>query len=330
MRRREFIAGLGGAAALAMPRVGRTQQSERVRRIGVLWPTPESDPAFQPNRATFLGELRKLGWVDGRNIRIDSRFGGGDGSRIRALAEELVATAPEVIVSVGTTGTIAFQQLTRTIPIVFADLPDPIASGLITSLARPRGNITGFARYEQPLVAKQLELLKRIAPRVARVAMVYDPANPNWPGYLAELKAAALSIGAQMSEVAIREAADIEPALDKFAHEPNGGLIVKGGPIISRDRARIIARAAQHGLPAVYEFRYYVPDGGLASYGVSALDHYRGAAGYVDRILKGEKPGDLPVQFSTKTELVINNRTAAALGLDVPEPLLATADEVIE
>jgi putative tryptophan/tyrosine transport system substrate-binding protein len=212
-------------------------------------------------------ELRKLGWVEGRNIRIDHRFGDGDGSRIRILAAELVATAPEAIVVGGTPGAIALQQSTRTIPIVFMNLPDPIANGLVPSIARPGGNITGFAQYEQSIAAKLLELLKQIAPRVTRVALVYDPANSNWPGYLAELEAAAPSLGVQVSGVALRDAVEIEPAIDAFAREPNGGLVVKASPILNREHARLLARATHHGLPAVYEYRTEVAAGGLASYG---------------------------------------------------------------
>jgi putative ABC transport system substrate-binding protein len=329
MKRRDFITLLGASAA-AWPHAARAQQGERMRRIGWLSPSAENDPALPPNRAAFLVELRKRGWVDGRNIRIDNRFGGGDGSRIRILAAELVATAPEVIVVSGTPGAIALQQSTRTIPIVFMNLPDPIANGLVTSIARPGGNITGFAQYEQSIAAKLLELLKQIAPRVTRVALVYDPANSNWSGYLAELEAAAPSLGVQMSGVALRDAVEIEPAIDAFAREPNGGLVVKASPILNRERARLNARATHHGLPAVYEYRSDVAAGGLASYGADPLELYRGAAGYVDRILKGERAGDLPVQFSTRLELAINTTTAKALGLEVPLALLIRADELIE
>jgi putative ABC transport system substrate-binding protein len=328
MRRREFIAGLAGA--VAWPLAARAQQGERMRRIGWLTPVAENDPFQQQLRAAFLMELRKLGWVNGRNIRIDNRFGDGDGSRIRILAAELVATAPEVIIVSGTPGAIALQQSTRTIPIVFMNIPDPIANGLVTSITRPGGNITGFAQNERSIAAKLLELLKQIAPRVTRVALVYDPANSNWPGYLAELEAAAPSLGVQVSGVAVRDAVEIEPAIDAFAREPNGGLVVKASPILNRERARLIARATHHGLPAVYEYRHDVAAGGLASYGADPLELYRGAAGYLGRILKGERVGDLPVQFSTRFELVINLKTAKALGLTVPESLLVRADEVIE
>jgi putative ABC transport system substrate-binding protein len=327
LHRRYFLLG---ASAAAWPLAARAQQSERMRRIGWLMPLAENDPFQQPLHAAFLVELRKLGWVNGRNIRIDHRFGDGDGSRIRILAAELVATAPEAIVVNGTPAAIALQQSTRTIPIVFMNLPDPIATGLVTSIARPGGNITGFARYEQSIAAKLLELLKQIAPRVTRVALVYDPANSNWPGYLAELEAAAPSLGVQVSGVALRDAVEIEPAIDAFAREPNGGLVVKGSPIPIRESARLIARATQHGLPAVYEYRYDVAAGGLASYGADSLELFRGAAGYLDRILKGERVGDLPVQFSTRFELAINTTTAKALGLEVPLALLIRADELIE
>jgi putative ABC transport system substrate-binding protein len=259
MRRREFIAGLGTAAA--WPLATRAQQDERVRRIGWLSPGGENDPAGQSLNAAFLVGLRKLGWVDGRNIRIDHRFGGGDGSRIRILAAELVATAPELIVVSGTPATIAIQQSTHTIPIVFMNLSDPIALGLVTSIARPGGNITGFARHEESIAAKLLELLKQIAPRVTRVALVYDPANSNSPGYLAELEAAAPSLGVQVSGVALRDAVEIEPAIDAFTREPNGGLVVKASPMLNRERVRLLARATHRGLPAVYEYRYDVAAG---------------------------------------------------------------------
>jgi putative ABC transport system substrate-binding protein len=329
MRRREFITLLGGAAA-AWPLAAGAQQGERMRQIGWLMPLAENDPFQQPQHAAFLVELRKLGWVNGRNIRIDNRFGDGDSSRIRILAAELVATAPEVIIVSGTPAAIALQQSTRTIPIVFMNIPDPIANGLVTSITRPGGNITGFAQYEQSIAAKLLELLKQIAPRVTRVALVYDPANSNWPGYLAELEAAATSLGVQVSGVALRDAVEIEPAIDAFAREPNGGLVVKASPIPIRESARLIARATQRGLPAVYEHRYDVAAGGLASYGVDTLELCRGAAGYLGRILKGERVGDLPVQFSTRFELAINTTTAKALGLEVPLALLIRADELLE
>jgi putative ABC transport system substrate-binding protein len=323
LRRRDFIAGLGGAAV--WPFAAGAQQPERMRRIGVLLPY-----LSEAINATFRGELRKLGWVDARNLRIDSRDAGGDGSRLRTYAAELVAMAPEVILAAGTPAAIALQQQTGTIPIVFATVADPIVNGLVTSVARPGGNITGFANNEQTIAAKYLELLKQIAPRVTRVAFVYDPANPNWSGSLAVLKAAAPLLGVQLSEAALREVGDIERTIDAFAREGNGGLIVKASPIPNLYRTRLIARAAQHSLPAVYEFRTFVAAGGLLSYGIDPDEPYRGAAGYVDRILRGEKPGDLPVQFPTKFEMVLNLKTAKALGLTVPPTLFALADEVIE
>jgi putative ABC transport system substrate-binding protein len=241
-----------------------------------------------------------------------------------------MAMAPELILACGTPSAVALRQMTSTIPIVFANLPDPLANGLVTNLARPGGNITGFAQYEQSVARKLLELLKQIAPRVTRVAFVYDPTNANWPGYLAELEAAAALLGMQVSEAPLREPADIERIIDAFAREPNGGLIVKSGPIPNLNRKRLNNRAAQRGLPAVYEYRYFVADGGLASYGTDPNESYRGAAGYVDRILRGEKPGDLPVQFAIKFELVINSGTARGLGLEIPLGLLIRADELIE
>jgi putative ABC transport system substrate-binding protein len=328
MRRREFIAGLGSAAA--WPSAARAQQPERVRRIGVLTPFAESDPAARGYVTLFRETLRKLGWVEGRNIRIDYRWGAGNGNRIRAYAEELVELASEVIFVGGSPGVAALKQMTRTTPIVFADVPDPIANGFVISLARPGGNITGFAQYEQSIVRKLLELLKQLAPRVARVAFIYDPANPNWSGYLAELETVAPSLGVRVSPAPVRDPVEIDLAIEAFAREPGGGVIAKASPTVNVHRQVLIARAAQHNLPAVYEFRYFVAEGGLASYGIDSTQLYRGAAGYVDRILKGDKPGDLPVQFATKFELVINTATAKALGLDLPTALLIGADELIE
>ena len=328
LRRREFIAAVAGAGA--WPIAASAQQRQRIRGIGVMSPNAENDPATQAQIATFRAEFRKLGWVEGRNIRIDYRWGSGDAARVRPLAAELMAIAPDVIVANGTTAAVAFQQMTRTIPIVFVNVPDPLANGLVTSLPHPGGNITGFANNEQLVAVKLLELLKQIAPRVTRVAFVYDSMNPNGPGYLAVLQAAAPSLGMQVSEAPLREAADIERTIDAFAREPDGGLIVKSSPILNVHRERLINSAAHRSLPAVYEFRFFVVDGGLASYGTDNNEGYRGAAGYVDRILKGDRPGDLPVQFATKIELVINTRTAKALGLEVPLALLIRADELIE
>src|SRR5262249_4114226 len=287
-------------------------------RIGMVSPNTERDPIGRSNLAVLYEALRKLGWVDGRNIRIDVRWGEGDGARIRQQVMELVATAPEMIVAIGTPAAVALKQMTSTIPVVFVNVPDPIANGLVASIARPGGNITGFASYEQSIAAKQLELLKQIAPRVTRVAFMYDPANSNWSGFLAELRAAVPSLGVQVLEAPVREADDIERRIDALASEPDGGLLVKSSPIPNRERARVIARAADRKLPSVFEIRDNVAQGGLASYGVELVELYRGAAGYVDRILKGDRPGDLPVQFSTKIELVINTKTAKALGLEAP------------
>ena len=329
MRRREFIAGLAGSAAAAL--AARAQQPDRMRRIGVLFGgLAETDPEGQARVAAFREGLQKLGWTEGRNVRIATRWAAGDADRLRAYAAELVAIAPDAILAGGTPALAALQQATRTVPIVFAQVGDPVGLGFVSSLARPGGNITGFAPYEFAIGVKWLELLKQIAPRVTRVAFMYDPANPAWAGYLAELEAAASSFGVRVSGAAVHNAAEIERAVDALAREPNGGLIAMTTPAVQAHRESIIALSARHRLPAVYGYRFFVTSGGLASYGIDNIDLYRGAASYVDRVLKGEKPGELPVQFATKFELVINLKTAKALGLDVPITLLARTDEVIE
>jgi putative tryptophan/tyrosine transport system substrate-binding protein len=329
MRRREFITILGGAAS--WPLSARAQQPVRVRRIGVLiGGGSESDPEFVSRVAAFRDGLQRLGWADGRNVSIDYRWAAGDPNRLRANAAELVGMAPDAIFSGGTAALAALHQATRTVPIVFAQVADPVAQGFVTSLARPVGNITGFALYENGVAAKHLELLKQIAPLVARAVFMYDPVNPAWPGYLREIEAAAPSLGVRVSGAAVHNAADIEQTFDALAHGPNGGLIALTSPIVQSHRELIIALAARHRLPAVYGYRFFVADGGLASYGVDNIELYGRAAAYVDRILKGEKPGDLPVQFSTKFELVINLKTAKALGLDIAATFLLRADELIE
>jgi ABC-type uncharacterized transport system substrate-binding protein len=329
LKRRDFISLLSGAAA-AWPLTARAQQPDRMRRIGVLMVLAESDPEGQAYVAAFQEGLQKLGWTDDRNVRIDTRWGAGEPDRLRAYAAELVGLKPDVIAAGATSALAALQQLTPTIPIVFAQVSDPVHSGFVASLVHPGGNITGFALYEYAMALKWLELLKQIAPRVDRVAVIYDPANIAAAGQLREIETGAPSFGVRLSAFPVRDAGEIERAVEAFAPEPNGGLIVLPNPVTTVHRELIIALAAKHRLPAVYAYRVHVTSGGLASYGVDIRDLYRRAASYVDRILKGEKPADLPVQFATNFVMVINLKTAKALGLDPPISLLARTDEVIE
>jgi putative ABC transport system substrate-binding protein len=329
MRRREFITLLGGAAA-AWPLAARAQ-ADRVRRVGVLVSgTTANDPEIPDRIAAFLQGMQQLGWTDGRNIRIDIREGGGNPDTIRKYAAELAALAPDVILSTGGATMSAMLQATRTVPIVFVIVPDPVGSGFVDSLARPGGNATGFMQFEYSLTGKWLELLKQIAPNVTRVAVLRDPAIVSGIGQFAVIQSVAPSIGVDVNAINLRDAGEIERGVTAFARSANGGLILTSSALSARHRELIIALAARYKLPAVYSRRYFVTSGGLISYGVDFLDQYRLAAGYVDRILKGEKPADLPVQTPTKYELVINHKTAKALGLDVPPTLLARADEVIE
>jgi putative ABC transport system substrate-binding protein len=327
VKRREFITLLGGAAA--WPTLARAQQ-ERIRRVGVLLPLPENNPEVKARLAAFRQGFENLGWTEGRNIHIEYRWTADDPERARVYAAELVRLNPDVIFGAPTSIAATLQRETRTVPIVFAQIADPVGAGLVASLARPGGNITGFGHFEFPIGAKWLELLKQIAPNVTRVAVVYDPANPASTGYLPMMEAAARALAVRIHPTAVRNGAEIEQAVEGLAREPNGGLIAIPGPIMGTQRKLIISLANQHRLPSVYAFRYHPVGGGLASYGVDLIDLYRRAAGYVDRILKGEKPADLPVQAPTKFELVINLKSATALGLTVPQALLATADEVIE
>jgi putative tryptophan/tyrosine transport system substrate-binding protein len=329
LKRRDFITLLGGAAA-AWPLAARAQQGQRMRRIGVLNSLAADDQEGQARLTAFVQELQQLGWADGRNVRIDYRWGAGDAERHRQVAAELVALGPDVILAFGTAGVATLQQTTRSIPIVFAQVADPVAAGFVDSLARPGGNETGFTVYEYGLSAKWLELLKQIAPGVTRVAVVRDPSLAVGLGSLAAVQSVAPSLGMELRPVGVRDAHEIERAIATFAREANGGLIVAGGASSAIHRDRIIALAAQHRLPAVYPYRYYISAGGLISYGPNTIELYRRAASYVDRILKGEKPADLPVQAPVKYETVINLKTARALGLEVPPTLLARADEVIE
>jgi putative ABC transport system substrate-binding protein len=329
MKRREFIALLVGATA--WPLAARAQQPGGMRRIGVLMASAADDSENQARMAAFLQGLAQLGWTDGRNIRIDTRWATTNPDDLRRHATELVALAPDVLVAASGTTTVApLLQATRTVPIVFVVVIDPVGAGFVASLARPGGNATGFLMFEYGLSGKWLELLKQIAPGVTRAAVLRDPAIASGIGQFAAIQAVAPSLGVELSAVDARDAPEIERAVTAFARSGNGGLIVTASPEATRHRDLIITLAARHRLPAVYPNRYYAADGGLISYGPDMLDQYRRAAGYVDRILKGEKPADLPVQAPTRYELVINLKTAKALGLDIPTTVLSRADEVIE
>ena len=328
MRRREFITLLGGAA-VAWPLTARAQQPERMRRIGVLAPTAPDDAEAQTRFAALRQGLQRFGWIEGRNLQIDARWGAGDAGAIGSAATELAALAPDVIVASGSAAA-AILQATRTVPIVFVSVPDPVGSGFVESLAQPGGNATGFIMFEYGLSAKWLELLKEIAPSVTRAAVLRDPAIVAGIGQFAVIQSAAPSVGVDVSAINMRDGAEIERAVTAFARRPNGGLILAASALAAIHRDLVVSLAARYKLPAVYITRYFVAGGGLVSYGPDFVDQYRRAAEYVDRILKGEKPADLPVQAPTQYELVINLKTAKALGLDVPETLLARADEVIE
>jgi putative ABC transport system substrate-binding protein len=327
--RRKFLATLGGAAA-AWPLAARAQQGERVRRIGVLHALAADDPEGQARLTAFVQGLQELGWTDGRNVRIDYRWAGGDAERSRRYAAELVALAPDVILAAGAAVVPSLLQATRTVPIVFTQTPDPVGAGFVISLARPGGNVTGFTIFEYGISAKWLELLKEIAPRVTRAAVIRDAAIASGTGQWGALQSVAPSFGVELSPVNMLDAGEIERAIAAFARSPNGGVILTGSALAMIHRDLIITLAARHKLPAVYYDRHFVTGGGLTSYGPNSIDPHRRAAGYVDRILKGEKPADLPVQAPTKYELAINLKAAKALGLDVPATLLARADEVIE
>jgi putative ABC transport system substrate-binding protein len=329
MRRREFITLLGGAAA-GWPLAARAQQSDRIRRIGVLTGLAADDADAQARYAAFVKRLQQLGWTDGRNVRIDARWGAGDADDIRKYAAELAALAPDVILTTGATAVASMLQATRTVPIVFAIVPDPVGAGFVDSLSRPGGNATGFMQFEYSLSAKWLELLKQIAPGVTRAAVLRDAAITAGIGQFAVIQSVAPSVGVEVIPINVRDAGEIERAVTAFARSANGGLIVTASALSVVRRDLIITLAARHKLPAVYFQRFFVTGGGLISYGADFIDEMRRAAGYVDRILKGEKPADLPVQAPTKYELVINLKTAKALSLTIPPTLLARADEVIE
>jgi putative ABC transport system substrate-binding protein len=327
MTRRAFITLLGGAAA--WPLAAHAQQSGRMRRIGVLLSVAADDPESQTRLAAFLQGLQELGWTVGRNMQIDFRWTTDDASRMR-YAAELVALGPEVILASSGVVVGALQQTTRTVPIVFVTAIDPVGAGLVASLASPGGNATGFAAYEFSLAAKWLELLKDVAPRVRRVAVLRDPTVPAGSAPFGAIQGAASSSQVEVVPIDTRDAGELERAVTAFAQTPNGGLILVAPAFAANSRDLIITLAARHRLPAIYPARRFVANGGLISYGPDTVDQYRGAAGYVDRILKGEKPADLPVQNPTKYELAINLKTAKALGLTIPPGMLAIADEVIQ
>jgi ABC-type uncharacterized transport system substrate-binding protein len=329
VRRRVFIEGIAALAAL-WPLAARAQQHDRKRRIGVLMALAADDPAGQARFIAFVQALQDLGWTDGRNVQIDTRWAAGDAERFRRYAVELVALAPDVILASGGTGVGALQQVSRTVPIVFTQTQDPVGAGYVDSLAQPGGNTTGFTNQEYGASGKYLELLKEIAPRIARAAVLRDPTIPQGIGQFGAMQAVAPSLGVELRPIDVRDASEIERAVTAFARSANGGLIVTGSALTALHRDLIITLAARHKLPAVYWERFFVTNGGLISYGADSIDPHRRAAGYVDRILKGEKPADLPVQAPTRYELAINLKTAKALGLSVPQSLLARADEVIE
>jgi putative ABC transport system substrate-binding protein len=335
MRRREFITLLSGAVA-SWPLKARAQQGGAMRRVGILTNLAESDPEGQARIAAFLQALAQLGWTDGHNVRIDIHWTAGDVERIRKRAAELAAFAPDVIFATGGATVGPLLQVTRAVPTVFVNVIDPVGAGFVDSQARPGGNATGFTSFEYGLGGKWLELLKEIAPRVTRAAVLRDPAIAEGSGQLGAIQTAAPSFGVELRPVGVRDGGEIERAITAFARGSNGGMIINGGMIVTGSylatfhRELIVTLAARHRLPAVYSDRSFIPSGGLSSYGPDRVDPYRRAAGYVDRILKGAKPADLPVQAPTRYELVINMKTAKALGLEVPPTLLARADEVIE
>jgi putative ABC transport system substrate-binding protein len=329
MRRREFITLLGGAAA-AWPLGARAQQRERMRRVGLLMNRVADDPQSRLHVAAFQQWLKELGWTNDANIRIEYRWGAGDADQYRKYAAELVAVASEVIVAIGGTSVEAAQQITRAVPIVFVQVTDPVSRGLVASLARPHGNTTGFLQFEFVICGKWLELLKQIAPRVTRVAVLRHPGQFSGIGQMAAIQSALPAFGIELTPIDVREADAIERGLKAFAQGANQGIIVTAAAKAEIHRGLIMDLAARYRWPAVYPYRIYVAEGGLISYGPNVLDELRRAAGYVDRILKGEKPADLPVQAPTKYELVVNLKTAKALGLEVPPSVLARADKVIE
>jgi putative tryptophan/tyrosine transport system substrate-binding protein len=330
MRRRELITFLGGAAASCVSWPITVSGQPATKRIGVLTTFAESDPEGQSSVHALVRKLRELGWMDGHNLRIDYRWGAAELGRAEALAKELIALQPELIIGCAAPAAIALWKATRSVPIVFAQVVDPVELGLVSSMARPGGNITGFTHFELTMGGKWAELLKEIAPTISRGAVIYFPDNPAAAAYLHAIEAVPASVGLQLIPIGVRDAAELERNMETFAREPNSAMIVLPNPVTQEHRAATIALAARLSLPAIYPFRYYAKNGGLLSYGVDLNDVYQRAATYVDRVLRGEKPADLPVQQPTKFELVINLKTAKALGLEVPLTLQARADEVIE
>jgi putative tryptophan/tyrosine transport system substrate-binding protein len=330
MIRREFITLLCGGAVAASPLKARAQQTDKMRRIGVLTAVAAGDPDFQMNIAAFAQGMEQLGWSDGRNVRIDYRSSAGDAERTRTYATELVSLRPDVVFASGTASVEALAGATRSVPIVFVGVADPVGAGYVDSLSRPGSNITGFMLFEYDLSAKWLELLKQVAPNVTRAAVLRDPAITAGVGQFAVIQSVARSVGVEVSPVSVRGASEIERAVTAFAGQSNGGLILTASALSLFHRDLIISLAARHKLPAVYYRRGFVAAGGLISYGPDIVDQYRRSAGYVDRILKGEKPAELPVQAPSKYELVINLKTAKVLGLELPASLLARASEVME
>jgi putative ABC transport system substrate-binding protein len=328
MKRREFITLIGGAAA--WPLAARAQQGERVRRIGVLVPSDENDPVYKTRLSAFTQALSDLGWINGRNVRIDLRWHGDDTNRIRALAQELVGSQPDIILTGGTAPTAALQRETRTIPIVFAGVADPVASGIVARLDRPSGNTTGFAILEASLGGKWLELLSEIAPGLKRAALMFNPDAGTASVYMPSLETATGLLKVAPIIAPVHTDAEIETTITALGREPGGGLVVMPDVFMTVHRVPIILAAARNNVPAVYSLSEAARDGGLLSYGVDRVDTWRRAATYVDRILRDEKPGDLPVQFSVKYEMVVNLKTAKALGLTVPPSIRLRADEVIE
>jgi putative tryptophan/tyrosine transport system substrate-binding protein len=332
IKRRQFIAGLGSAAA--WPLAARAQGAQRMRRVGVLLPHTESDPDAQARVATFRRALQELGWTDGRNIQIDQRFAANLPDRIRAFATELIGLTPDAILADSTLVLSALREATQTVPIVFVQVGNPVARGFVPSLARPSGNITGFTNFESAMAGKWLGLLKEIAPKVTRIAVIYqDPELANvdsYNSYISAIEAVAASFGIELFPSPVHDVTGIEHAVVGLGQESNSGVLVLPGPFITVSRDLLVALLAMHGIPAIYPYRFFASSGGLLAYGPDTLDPFRRAASYIDRILKGEKPVDLPVQAPTKFEFVINLKTAKALGLTIPETLLATADEVIQ
>jgi len=329
VNRRELITLLGGAAG--WPLAARAQQPGRIRRIGILFGGfSDTDPEPRARVGAFTHHLEELGWIDGRNVQIDLRIGAGDADRVQAYAEELIGMMPDVLAANSGPAVAALARQTKTIPVVFASVLDPVGGGLVASLARPGGNITGFSNFEPAITGKWLELLREIAPSLTRVTAIFDRANPSWAEFARAIENAAPSFYLQYTPAPVANGADVQQAIDAMARESNSGLVVVGGTVASAHHRTIVELAARYRLPAVYPFGYYARAGGLISYGVDNVDLWRRAATYVDRILRGATPADLPVQLPTKFELVINLKTAKALGLDVPATLTARADEVIE